>query len=87
MKRNNFSFFILLIFIAANSCSKQKISAPLANEDIILNDVSFGTDTAQRMDVYLPKNRGEATRTIIYIHGGGWFQGNKKETTAAVCNF
>ncbi|MCU0447705.1 MAG: alpha/beta hydrolase [Microscillaceae bacterium] len=31
------------------------------------------------MDVYLPKNRSRATKTIIYVHGGGWYMGDKAD--------
>lgn len=79
MIRNTPLFFMLFITIGIYSCDPPKLVAPLANEDIILNDVSFGTDPAQKMDVYLPKNRSINTRVIIYIHGGGWFQGDKGE--------
>jgi acetyl esterase/lipase len=33
-----------------------------------------------RLDLYLPKNpRGHRLPVIVYIHGGGWMQGNKSD--------
>lgn len=45
----------------------------------ILN-VSYGTDAAQKMDIYLPANRSTATtKVMILIHGGGWTTGDKND--------
>jgi acetyl esterase/lipase len=45
-----------------------------------LLNVSYGTDTLQRMDVYLPANRSaDSTRVLVLIHGGGWAGGDKSE--------
>ncbi|WP_294822375.1 alpha/beta hydrolase [uncultured Flavobacterium sp.] len=43
----------------------------------VLLDVSYGTDPEQRMDVYLPARRNEATKVFILLHGGGWSGGSK----------
>jgi acetyl esterase/lipase len=51
----------------------------LPNEETILTDVSYGTQGRQRMDVYLPRNRSKTTKTIIYLHGGGWYMGDKAD--------
>lgn len=51
-------------------------------------DVSYGKDTAQRMDIYLPANRStDSTKSIILIHGGGWNSGNKHDFTTYVDSF
>ena len=43
-----------------------------------LPNVAYGTDAAQKMDVYLPANRTVAsTKVMIMIHGGGWSTGDK----------
>jgi acetyl esterase/lipase len=47
-----------------------------------LLNVSYGGDTAQKMDVYLPEGRSSSrTKVIILIHGGGWNAGNKTDLT------
>ena len=48
-------------------------------------NVSYGTDAAQKMDIYLPGGRTTSTtKVLIMIHGGGWTQGDKSEFTAYV---
>lgn len=48
-------------------------------EQNLLN-VSYGTDTLQKMDVYLPANRSaKTTLSLVLIHGGGWTSGSKAE--------
>lgn len=51
---------------------------PLAEQS--LNNVSYGTDTAQRLDVFLPAGRTTtATKAIILVHGGAWISGDKTD--------
>ena len=61
------------------SCKKKPSQSLLPSEAVVLSNVAYGTDSSQKMDVYLPKNRSESTKTIIYLHGGGWYLGNKEE--------
>jgi acetyl esterase/lipase len=50
-----------------------------ASAQTILN-VSYGTDAAQKMDVYLPANRSTSTtKVMVLIHGGGWNSGDKQD--------
>ena len=41
-----------------------------------IRDVSYGNDTRQRYDVYLPAQPQRAP-VILFVHGGGWANGNK----------
>ncbi|MGG9960425.1 alpha/beta hydrolase fold domain-containing protein [Ferruginibacter sp. SUN106] len=53
-------------------------TSPLSAQTFL--DVTYGTDAAQKMDVYLPANRSTAsTKVIILIHGGAWSGGDKKD--------
>lgn len=70
-------FVILCIMLV--SCNKKEPTLVLPNEEAILTDVSYGIHERQKMDVYLPKNRSKATKTIIYLHGGGWYMGDKAD--------
>lgn len=46
-------------------------------------DLSYGTDLRQVMDVYLPANRDKSrTKVFVWIHGGGWIDGDKSELQA-----
>ena len=42
-------------------------------------DVSYGADTEQVYDIYLPAGRTENTKTLILVHGGGWTSGDKAD--------
>lgn len=51
-------------------------------------NVSYGEDTAQRMDIYLPANRSfHSTKSIILIHGGGWNSGSKNDFVSYIDSF
>ena len=53
-----------------------------------IHDVSYGKDTAQRMDIYLPANRSfKSTKSVILIHGGGWNSGSKNDFVAYIDSF
>ena len=42
----------------------------------VQRDVAYGTDPAQRMDVYLPAN-AHGVPVIVMVHGGAWMFGDK----------
>lgn len=78
----NFSPFLYILLLAA-SCKKadDTFSVPAST---MLN-VSYGSDSAQRIDVYLPPNRTIVnTKVMIMIHGGGWTSGDKADFTGFV---
>ena len=86
MKKISFPFLIyfslLLSFNCSNKENKNKIVAPFSNEtkdnsSKELFNVSYGTNSQQVYDLYLPANRNEDTKLIVLIHGGGWTSGDK----------
>ena len=42
----------------------------------LVRDVAYGSDRAQRFDVYIPKDAANAP-VIFMVHGGGWKHGDK----------
>jgi acetyl esterase/lipase len=48
--------------------------ATTGNTVVNTQNVSYGTDPAQKLDVYRPSTAGASTRypSIIIVHGGGW---------------
>lgn len=43
-------------------------------------NVSYGSDAAEKMDIYLPAGRTTATtKVIILLHGGAWATGDKTD--------
>ncbi|GAA0877611.1 hypothetical protein GCM10009119_05790 [Algoriphagus jejuensis] len=78
MKLSPISYLFLFASLILFSCgedSEPKILAPLQ-----ILDQSYGTHLQQNMDVYLPAGRSpEKTPLLIYLHGGGWIDGDKSE--------
>lgn len=86
-------FSVLLLFIGilsstyigcrkgdGESVTKDTILTPLD-----LKKVSYGSDSAQNMDVYLPSGRDTSTtKVVIFIHGGSWSSGDKSEFNEAI---
>ncbi|MFC0605000.1 alpha/beta hydrolase [Winogradskyella pulchriflava] len=87
MKALKFFFINLFFVVALISCSSDSsddgnsnVLDPLtAYEEF---NISYGNDSDQVFDLYLPPNRNADTKTIILIHGGGWTTGDKADMNA-----
>ena len=62
----------------ARDASRQPAASPpaLPAGARALRDVAYGDDPRQRYDVYLPAQPRHAP-VILFVHGGGWTNGNK----------
>ena len=75
---------VLVAILSLTSCKKDDSAPgidinPTVNA-VSLSNVSYGSASLQKMDVYLPANRSTAqTKAIIMIHGGGWTTGDKAD--------
>ena len=49
---------------------------PLPSGTQVERDVAYGSDAAQRLDVYRPTKARRAP-IIVMVHGGGWWRGDK----------
>jgi acetyl esterase/lipase len=47
--------------------------------DTVVNDISYGNNAAQKMNLGLPGNRSNQTPLVLVVHGGGWVTGDKSE--------
>ena len=48
-----------------------------------MKDCSYAsTSKAQKLDLYLPRDSKDALPLIVFIHGGGWFEGDKRFSPA-----
>jgi acetyl esterase/lipase len=76
-KKASFYLFAFLTFIITlQSCSKDE--AGIGYKELL--NQSYGTDTSQIVDVYLPANRSvAATKVVIMLHGGAWYAGSKQD--------
>lgn len=83
MKTSSFFKSVLLLFVLSFiiiSCKKKDDNPVNDNTAQTLTNVVYGSDSRQRMDVYLPANRDpENTKLFIWIHGGAWMEGDKGE--------
>ena len=71
------------ILLFTTSCSKEDETSPDGSTTML--NVSYGSDAAQKMDVYLPSGRTTtATKLIVLIHGGGWTSGDKADFSSFV---
>jgi acetyl esterase/lipase len=81
----NLLFLALLVGLVAcqKNVSDNVPSQPLAAQN--LTDLSYGTDAAQKMDLYLPAGRStDSTKLVIMVHGGAWSTGDKTDFTPFV---
>lgn len=88
----SFSAFTFLVGLSLSatiaSCNKgnsSDVTKDTAMVELNMKNVSYGSDTAQKLDVYLPANRDSAnTKVILFIHGGSWVGGDKNEFNDAI---
>lgn len=60
-----------------------------SNDGYIFKNLSYGSHQRQVMDLYLPQENDGEVGLILFIHGGGWIEGNKDEYAEALkvaCN-
>jgi acetyl esterase/lipase len=84
---------ILTLLISMSTLTSCQRNEHVSSEEKYLpakthHDVSYGDDTAQRMDIYLPEGRSvDSTKAVILIHGGGWNSGSKKDFATYIDSF
>lgn len=67
-----------MVFVFVTGCQKEDTRQDNAEKTML--DVAYGSDPAQKMDVYLPANRSTTeTKVLVLVHGGGWTTGDKTE--------
>jgi acetyl esterase/lipase len=71
-------FTPVLLLLLVFSCQETSEPDILPAQELLEN--SYGSDGKQKMDIYLPAGRSKAnTPLLVYIHGGGWIDGDKNE--------
>lgn len=71
--------FLSLVVVFAASCKKET-SADQKLKSETQTNVAYGSDAAQKMDIYLPAGRSvDSTKLIILVHGGAWISGDKSD--------
>ena len=71
-------FILIISSLIFSSCKKD--DSPEQDMSVTMLNVSYGTNSQQRMDVYLPATRSTTdTKVMIMIHGGAWNSGDKAD--------
>lgn len=75
---------ILIIFaFVLVSCSSDDDNSNNDNELTLeyqeLLNISYGNDSNQVFDLYLPENRTLTTKVMFLVHGGSWVSGDKND--------
>lgn len=74
---------LLLVAVAgtsrAQSAAANEWAATVGNHYIVHPDQTYGfqSNIALKLDVWEPKDNEKVLPTVIYIHGGGWFFGDR----------
>lgn len=83
MKVLNTPFILLIFAFVLVSCSSDDNDSNNDNELSLdyqeLLNVSYGNDSNQVFDLYLPANRTLATKVMVLVHGGSWVTGEKND--------
>src|SRR5690606_42163777 len=84
MKVYRHYLFIIFLVLVVFSCSTDDTDTNLVTSlDPTLYyqelNVSYGSDSDQTFDIYLPANRNLNTEVMILVHGGGWSAGDKSD--------
>jgi len=76
--------FLFLFILLTVACKKKNPDPEITyetNQEYNLQNISYGADNQQKMDIYLPANRNSDTKVFVLIHGGGWSGGDKADFT------
>lgn len=84
MKTLKYHFLSLIFIITLFNCSNETAETEDVNgldpknsyEEL---NISYGNNTNQKFDLYLPANRNSDTKIMILVHGGGWTSGDKED--------
>jgi acetyl esterase/lipase len=73
----------MVFFVSCSNNDNTTNDLPLSKTEIL--DVSYGTNSEQKYDIYLPEGRNSnTTKVILLIHGGGWVEGDKNDMNGYV---
>jgi acetyl esterase/lipase len=83
LKFLKFSLILLFLTVGIFSCTNDDsvMIETALNADNYRQElnVSYGIDSNQVYDIYLPENRSLNTKVLILVHGGGWTSGDKND--------
>lgn len=71
-----FAFIINIMACSDTDSSLDQIDELEYYEEL---NISYGMNSDQKFDLYLPANRNNDTKILILVHGGGWTSGDKSD--------
>lgn len=78
-----FPIILAAVFVLV-SCKKNDVSNNSLPAQTFTN-VSYGTDDAQKLDLYLPSGRrDDTTKLMVLVHGGAWTIGDKSDFSSYI---
>lgn len=75
-------FLVGLFAAISTACSPVNVLNSLVPKDgyLINKDIPYGSLNRQKLDVYIPKNNdNQLLPVVIFLYGGGWDSGQKKD--------
>ena len=69
--------WVVILFISCSS--DDNVSDIVIVEATQFLNESYGNDSKQQYDIYLPEGRTDQTPTVILVHGGSWSGGDKSD--------
>ncbi|SRX55258.1 alpha/beta hydrolase [Aequorivita sp. CIP111184] len=71
-------FGIQFSYVSCSKDSENNTEQPLVAETFM--NVSYGSNSQEKYDLYLPADRSSGkTKVIVLVHGGGWTGGDKAD--------
>lgn len=65
----------------ASACSSRRAAETLllGNHFVLTKGISYGSNPANRLDVYRPRDSGQRSPVVVFLYGGRWQSGAKEE--------
>ncbi len=78
--RGGAAVFGLMLTTLAGCTPSDVLNATVSERGLtITRDIAYGPDAKQKLDVYVPKAAAPNAPVIVFIYGGAWQTGDKKD--------
>lgn len=74
-------YLVVLLLALTFSCNNKELK--IGDQNITVHrNITYGTEEVHKFDIYFPQQISSASKTFIFVHGGGWRSGEKESMTA-----
>ena len=73
------AFSLLLSACSAGGILRAIGNVSPAGDHVKSADIRYGTNPRQTMDLYVPEQKSAHAKTVVFVYGGAWRSGNKRE--------